>query len=75
MNPEIQNALLIHNPNAGNGGRGRRSMLDEARRIFAARGIQTELEETKSRRRHRDRATRACGRASILLSLAGAMAQ
>jgi diacylglycerol kinase (ATP) len=46
MNPEIQNALLIHNPNAGNGGHGRRTMLDEARRIFAACGIQTDLAET-----------------------------
>ena len=46
MNTEIQNALLIHNPNAGNGGQGRRSMLDEARRIFASSGIQTELAET-----------------------------
>ena len=46
MNTEIQNALLIHNPNAGNGGGSRRSMLDEARRIFASSGIQTDLEET-----------------------------
>jgi diacylglycerol kinase (ATP) len=46
MNPEIQNALLIHNPNAGNGGHGRRTMLDEARRIFASCGIQTDLAET-----------------------------
>src|SRR6266436_2710665 len=46
MTTEIQNALLIHNPNAGNGGRGRRSMLDEARRIFAAGGIHTDLTET-----------------------------
>jgi len=46
VNTEIQNALLIHNPNAGNGGQGRRSMLDEARRIFASSGIQTELAET-----------------------------
>jgi diacylglycerol kinase (ATP) len=46
MTPEIQNALLIHNPNAGNGGHGRRTMLDEARRIFASGGIQTELAET-----------------------------
>src|SRR5208282_4931962 len=46
MTTEIQNALLIHNPNAGNGGHGRRTMLDEARRIFAAGGIQTELAET-----------------------------
>lgn len=46
MNTEIQNALLIHNPNAGSGGKGRRTMLDEARRIFAASGIQTDLAET-----------------------------
>jgi diacylglycerol kinase (ATP) len=46
MSAEIHNALLIHNPNAGNGGRGRRTMLDEARRIFASGGIQTDLVET-----------------------------
>lgn len=46
MTTEIHNALLIHNPNAGNGGRGRRTVLDEARRIFAAGGIQTDLAET-----------------------------
>src|SRR5580700_8781120 len=46
MTTEIHNALLIHNPNAGNGGHGRRAMLDEARRIFAAGGIQTDLAET-----------------------------
>ena len=46
MTTKIHNALLIHNPNAGNGGSGRRRMLDKARRIFAAGGIQTELAET-----------------------------
>jgi diacylglycerol kinase (ATP) len=46
MITEINNALVIHNPNAGNGGRGRRAMLDEARRIFAAGGIHTDLAET-----------------------------
>src|SRR5208282_6040836 len=46
MTTEIQNALLIHNPNAGNGGHGRRTMLDEARRIFAEGGIHTDLAET-----------------------------
>src|ERR1700684_492847 len=46
MTTEIHNALLIHNPNAGNGGQGRRTMLDEARRILAAGGIQTDLAET-----------------------------
>jgi len=46
MTTGINNALLIHNPNAGNGGPGRRAMLDEARRIFAAGGIHTDLAET-----------------------------
>jgi diacylglycerol kinase (ATP) len=43
---ELRNALLIHNPNAGNGGKGRRIMLDEARRIFASGGIEVDLTET-----------------------------
>src|ERR1700693_826068 len=43
----LQNALLIHNPNAGHGGAQRRRSLDEARRIFAAVGIEIELIETK----------------------------
>jgi YegS/Rv2252/BmrU family lipid kinase len=47
MATELKNALLIHNPNAGNGGNGRRQMLDEARRIFATGGIEAELAETK----------------------------
>jgi diacylglycerol kinase (ATP) len=47
MTAQIQNALLIHNPNAGNGGHGRRVMLDEARKIFASAGIHTDLTETK----------------------------
>jgi len=42
----LRNALLIHNPNAGNGGSGRRRTLDAARHIFAAGGIETELAET-----------------------------
>jgi diacylglycerol kinase (ATP) len=42
----LRNALLIHNPNAGNGGSGRRQMLDEARRIFSLGGIEAELVET-----------------------------
>jgi diacylglycerol kinase (ATP) len=46
MASELKNALLIHNPNAGNGGKGRRRMLDEARRIFATVGIEAELAET-----------------------------
>ena len=46
MTAELQNALLIHNPNAGNGGSGRRRLLDRARHIFATRGIDADLAET-----------------------------
>ncbi len=46
LHSSLQNALLIHNPNAGQGGQRRRQMLDEARRIFAAAGIEAELAET-----------------------------
>ena len=42
----LRNALLIHNPNAGNGGKGRRRQLEEARRIFSVGGIETDLSET-----------------------------
>jgi YegS/Rv2252/BmrU family lipid kinase len=47
MTTGLQNALLIHNPNAGHGGAQRRRSLDEARRIFAGVGIEVELAETK----------------------------
>src|SRR5271168_4552387 len=46
MTEALRNALLIHNPNAGNGGQGRESQITEARRIFAARGVETDLAET-----------------------------
>src|SRR5947207_15104787 len=46
MTTNLKNALLIHNPNAGNGGKGRRRTLDTARHIFASRGIESELAET-----------------------------
>src|SRR6266446_8371549 len=46
MTTNLKNALLIHNPNAGNGGKGRRGTLDAARHIFAAGGIESELAET-----------------------------
>src|ERR1700758_5344995 len=46
MTADLQNALLIHNPNAGNGGHARRRLLDQARHIFAARGIDADLAET-----------------------------
>jgi diacylglycerol kinase (ATP) len=44
MTADVHNALLIHNPRAGRGGR--RRLLDEARRILAAGGIETELADT-----------------------------
>jgi diacylglycerol kinase (ATP) len=47
MTADLQNALLIHNPNAGNGGHARRRLLDEARRVLAAAGIHADLAETK----------------------------
>jgi diacylglycerol kinase (ATP) len=46
MTTPFQNALLIHNPNAGNGGDGRRKLLDQARRILLSNGIEAELAET-----------------------------
>src|SRR6266849_2117956 len=46
MTSDLRNALLIHNPNAGGGGNGRRRTLDTARHIFAAGGIHSELAET-----------------------------
>jgi diacylglycerol kinase (ATP) len=46
MTSSLHNALLIHNPNAGNGGDGRRRILDQARRILSSNGIEAELAET-----------------------------
>jgi len=46
MTADLQNALMIHNPNAGKGGSGRRPLLDQARHIFATRGIDADLAET-----------------------------
>jgi len=46
METIFQNALLIHNPNAGSGGNARRRQLDVARRILSAGGIEAELTET-----------------------------
>src|SRR5260370_41838732 len=45
MTTNLRNALLIHNPNAGNGGSARRPTLDAARQIFAAGGLQSALAE------------------------------
>src|SRR5258707_2992634 len=47
MLPNLRNALLIHNPTAVNGGKARRRLLDEARRICALSGIEAELQETR----------------------------
>ena len=46
MEAHFQNALLIHNPSAGTGGNARRRLLDQAREILAAGGIEAELAET-----------------------------
>ena len=54
-----RNALLIHNPNAGNGGKGRRRLLDEARRIFAGGGIETDFGTTGPATRNATRSRRA----------------
>jgi diacylglycerol kinase (ATP) len=48
MLPNLRNALLIHNPNAGNGGSGRRRLLDEARRILSLGGIDVDFQETRA---------------------------
>src|ERR1700756_5999321 len=48
MLPSLRNALLIHNPNAGNGGSERRRMLDEARRVLLLSGIEADLQETRA---------------------------
>ncbi len=44
--PDLHNALLIHNPNAGGGSATRRVQLDQARRILEAGGIRADLAET-----------------------------
>jgi YegS/Rv2252/BmrU family lipid kinase len=59
MPTDLQNALLIHNPNAGSNGRVRRNQLDEARRLLAASGIDAELAETRGPGDATDIASRA----------------
>src|SRR5258708_40044757 len=46
MDLRFNNALLIHNPNAGSGGNARRRLIDEARKFLSQNGIQAELAET-----------------------------
>src|SRR6266480_1854644 len=66
MTTDLKNALLIHNPNAGGGGKGRRRTLDAARHIFAARGIESELAETTGPGHATEIALRPGGTANIL---------
>src|SRR5260370_24648713 len=61
MMSDLRNALLIHNPNAGGGGNGRRRTLDAARHIFAAGGIHSELAETTGPGHATEIAGRAAG--------------
>jgi diacylglycerol kinase (ATP) len=67
----LRNALLIHNPNAGNGGNGRRQMLDEARRIFSSAGIEAELTETRGPGDATDMAYRASAEGRQLVIACG----
>src|SRR3954469_5387362 len=60
MSWNFQNALLIHNPNAGYGGHRRRRLLDEARKIFSRAGIEAELAETTAPGHAIEIARRAC---------------
>jgi diacylglycerol kinase (ATP) len=46
MDMRFNNALLIHNPNAGSGGSARRRLIDEARQFLSENGILSELAET-----------------------------
>jgi diacylglycerol kinase (ATP) len=46
MDMRFNNALLIHNPNAGSGGNARRRLIDEARQFLSENGILSELAET-----------------------------
>jgi YegS/Rv2252/BmrU family lipid kinase len=59
MPTDLQNALLIHNPNAGSSGEARRKQLDEARKLLAASGIEAELAETRGPGDATDIASRA----------------
>jgi len=44
----MKNALMIHNPRAGNGGSRRRRALDESRKVLHAAGIETTLAEVSA---------------------------
>jgi len=66
--------LLIHNPNAGGGGKGRRGTLDAARHIFAAGGIESELAEPPARATPRKSPSAPPPKAAAWSSPAAAMA-
>lgn len=68
---ELHNALLIHNPNAGTGGAARRKRLDEARRIFARRGIEVALKETRAPGEATEIAAHACDEGRQLVIACG----
>jgi diacylglycerol kinase (ATP) len=68
---ELHNALLIHNPNAGSGGNARRKRLDEARRIFAQRGIEVALAETSGPGEATEIAAHACDQGRQLVIACG----
>src|SRR5258708_35413871 len=71
MTSDLRNALLIHNPNAGGGGYGRRRTLDVARHIFAAGGIHSELAETTGPGHATEIAGRAAGEGRGLVIACG----
>src|SRR6201988_4034392 len=71
MLPYLRNALLIHNPNAGGGGKGRRRTLDAARHIFAAGGIHSDLAETTGPGHATEIASRAAGEGRGLVIACG----
>jgi len=71
MTSDLRNALLIHNPNAGGGGNGRRRTLDTARHIFAAGGINSELAETTGPGHATEIAGRAAGEGRGLVIACG----
>src|SRR5258708_8628146 len=72
MMADLQNALLIHNPNAGTGGRGRRRLLDEARRMLSAEGIEADLAETPGPGDATELASRASNEGRQLVIACGA---
>lgn len=71
MPSPFQNALLIHNPNAGGGGPRRRNQLESARRMLAAGGIQAELAETRGPGDATTIARQACGAGRQLVIACG----